>query len=1021
MLMSTLRFIKRMTFYVIFFCTLTVAMLLALMSYKPFTIDTDRDIVNHFLNIQGNQLRLRKLSLWFDGSLHMKGEDGEVYAADDAQILNINKLEIEFSTSALLLGRLAPKHIDLEGLSLDVNLDRDAFYIAGFPVRLDPTNSENTQAGLIDYLNQKGRLATYYTAIKTVRAHNINLNIKDDVNVKSWYIKDGDVAFTRSFRSGETIHINGNLARSTLLAVTPVQMTFHHPKYAESATLDIKLENASSKFLDDYIPFENPIKTKGEIALTLDLLPGNVIKSTNVIMEMQKGTIHASSAYNFPFEFKTGYMDISYSKESNGLVTINTLSVLDNEDWPIDVSGTISNILEPKKLDFNLSLLGKGHTTINHVASYLPDRKIRSVTNWIRNNVSDSQVSNLHLIYNGRPSELPFCDKTCGFDGSFDFTNFSLTALKKAPTIRDLTGSFEMKKDYIKITAKTGKWVRQNLEKVEAVIAGYFTEGVETGITVNGTASGSIQGVIDIVEQAVSAKNPGSIKFAGTHKSKGSLYIPFKDLTYPKVRYNYKSDVKNVATTTVVKGFDARVPLGTLSVTQDHIKLEAPGTLNGLDVTYDWRENMQNSLNETLLSINVEVPADMVVDLLSPTSLEISETVSVALSVKASKNGHYDYTFLSDLNKNKVVQSGLNWVKEKNIPLTVIGKGVYKNKSDPLVLNLSAIGENVNIQGNVLLGEVFEADFEKFDIGQNKLKAAIKGDVLNLVGQQLDLSSIDILSENKKAGKALGNLNITGNIENVIFKNGSIKNVTASLERQDGQWAYIDVTAGEGQSQTIFTLKYPSEDHMSLRFDGYGAGETFKTMGLIKTLRNGHASITADIYTVDGKKQGKGLLKIEKVHIVEAPVMAQLLSLISLTELLSQKKGIYFDNATVPLLFVGDEMIIDHASLSGPSIGLRLKGKINTKTDLLNIEGQLIPAEGLNSLVSKIPLLGTLLTGSQAGLLVADFSVKGTKSKPKVFANPISFVMPGLIKDFFGTLFGAEDVTKPTVINNEKK
>ena len=234
-------------------------MLLGLMSYKPFIIDTDRPIVEKLLNIQGNQLKLRKLSMWFDGSLHLKGEDGEVHTADNQQILNISKLELEFSTTSIFLGKLAPKHIELEGLSVDIDIERDSFLIAGFPLKL---NSPNKKVGLIDYLNSKENIVSYYGAIKTIRASHINLNIKDNVNVKSWYIKDGDVQFLRSFRSGEKLEINGDLSRSTLLSVTPVSIKFHHPKYADSAKLSIDLENASSKFFDDYIPLKTLLKLR---------------------------------------------------------------------------------------------------------------------------------------------------------------------------------------------------------------------------------------------------------------------------------------------------------------------------------------------------------------------------------------------------------------------------------------------------------------------------------------------------------------------------------------------------------------------------------------------------------------------------------------------------------------------------------------------------------------------------------------------------------------------------------------
>tara|TARA_R110000868_G_scaffold189695_2_gene432993 strand:- start:37572 stop:40697 length:3126 start_codon:yes stop_codon:yes gene_type:complete len=1026
MLRKTIRFIRKTVFYTVFFCTLTITILLGLMSYKPFTIDTNRGIVNQFLNIQGNQLKLRKLTMWFDGSLHLKGVNGEIYSADQKQILNVNKIEVEFSTSALLLGKLSPKHLKLDGLSLDINIERDALYIAGFPLKIKSTENSKIvteKVGLIEFLNATDNISNYYKLFKTLQVHNINLNIEDNVNVKSWLIKNGDISFGRSFRTGESLTIVGDLARSNLISVTPVKVTFKHPKHADSATVEISLKNASSKFFDDYIPFKNPIQARGKIGVNLNIIANNEIKNTRMFMEMEKGTIHINPAYNFPFEFNSGELDAGYSDDDAGVLTIHKLAIVDKENWAVDVSGTISHILTPEKLDFDLSLDAPEETTVNKIAGYLPDRKISGVTNWIRTHVIESKVKNLKLTYKGRPKELPSCDKLCGFDGTFDFTGLSLKPLAYTAPITDLVGKFIMRDDYIKISAKSGIVENQNLKDVDAVIAGYFTNDIETGITVNGAVSGPIQGLIDIIEKEVQVEQPGKFKFKGSHETKGSLYIPFQDLTFSKVQFDYKGVIKDVATTSIIEGVDARISEGEIYVTQDEINLNAPGTLNDIQVNYDWRENMKSPFKETLLSVSSELEPEYVSNLISGIALDITNTVGVTVSFKASESGMYDYTFLADMHKNEVNQSLLNWHKKVDEPLIVIGKGAYEKSKGINPLHLSVEGQDVDVEGSLILGEDLSVDFSKFNVGKNKLKVALKDNILNLVGQQVDLSSVDLFDskDNSEVSQTqVSDLHITANIENVLMKDGAIKNVQAALDRHDGQWELIDVNAISEDKPLNFRMSYPSIDHMTLSFDGHGAGDIFKSIGFIDKFKGGHAIVSADIYTVDGKKEGRGLINMNKTHLVKAPILAKLLSLISLTELLSQKEGILFNTVEIPLLFAGNEIILDHATLSGPSIGLRLKGKINTKTNDLNILGQLIPAEGLNSLVAKIPLLGTLLTGSQAGLLVADFSVKGTTQKPDVFANPLSFVMPGLVKDFFGTLFNREDVTKPTIEGADK-
>jgi hypothetical protein len=87
---------------------------------------------------------------------------------------------------------------------------------------------------------------------------------------------------------------------------------------------------------------------------------------------------------------------------------------------------------------------------------------------------------------------------------------------------------------------------------------------------------------------------------------------------------------------------------------------------------------------------------------------------------------------------------------------------------------------------------------------------------------------------------------------------------------------------------------------------------------------------------------------------------------------------------------------------------MRFSGDIHTANtgNKLDIEGSLIPVQGLNKIVSKIPIVGHIITGSQDGVLVADFKVRGDYDDPDVSVNPLSVVTPGLLKDIFGAITG---------------
>jgi len=1022
--------VNKIAFYLALYIALLLSLLLGFLSYKPITLNTNSVWIEKLLNVNGSQLKLRKLKVWFDGNLNIQGEDGEIVSPNNEQVLNISKVNMSFSNAGFVVGKILPKRITLEGLTLDIHHEIEGTYIAGFPLISNKNKhvslesvSKTDPLTFIEYLNQENDTASpYFRSFQNLSAKHVNLNIYDNVNLKSWSIKDALVNFERSFLSGEELIVEGKFTRPGFISVTPAKLVFTHPKLAKKANVEFAMKDVSSDLFDDYFPFENPVHAKGDVHISLDILEDNTFEDIYVKMAMSKGSIHVTPAYNFPFIIKGGDLEVGYDYLDD-IVTIHNLAFVDKENWPLEVKGTIKDVTTPKDMKFDLKLKSFGDTTVSHVSSYLPDKKIRGAVNWIRNHVHGSKVKNLELAYYGKPLELPFCDKKCGFDGSFDYEDMSLSFLKHTEAAEGLNGHFEMKDDYIKISSKSGTVEGQSVKNLTALIAGHFTPGVEPGITLKGHISGPVERLLNVVDKETGEKK-WPFKITGEHVSSGFVFIPFKNTAISNVIYDFKFNVQNVRTNTLVDGLDIVVPTGEVFLTQEKLSLEGEGVVNGLPVKYEWRENMQKPIQETVVSVWGELPATLAMQHLNRINLDISNTVTSSFNLKAVEGGKYKFEYLADLTKNKLNQTDIKWHKGENIPLKLLASGFLGKGVDVINVDVSATGVDTRLLGSFDMSDTNRADFSVFNLAGHKLKAAIHGPKVNLVGEQLNLSAFDLLGNSQskqlandisstKSVSSTKNMDITLNVEKMLLPNGAVEKVIGDLKMVEGVWRLVDV---KGQNDTdAFHLVYksPSEDHMSIDLKSASGGDVLNEAGVFKSLRKGNLHAQANIYNVKGKKQGQGLIKLHKTYMVKAPVMAKILSLISLTELISSKDGIYFEDVEIPLKFVGDEIITDHAFLSGPSIGLRLRGKINPDKDNLNIEGQLIPAEGLNSLISKIPLLGDILTGSQSGLLVADFKVKGSLKDPKVSANPLSFVLPGLVKDFFGTMFNRGDITEP--------
>ena len=91
---------------------------------------------------------------------------------------------------------------------------------------------------------------------------------------------------------------------------------------------------------------------------------------------------------------------------------------------------------------------------------------------------------------------------------------------------------------------------------------------------------------------------------------------------------------------------------------------------------------------------------------------------------------------------------------------------------------------------------------------------------------------------------------------------------------------------------------------------------------------------------------------------------------------------------------------LDESYLAGNSLGITFMGNI-TGSDL-NLTGSVIPAYMINSLPGKIPLIGALFRGSEAGGLIgAKYDIQGKLSNPEVTFHPLNSMAPGILGKIF--------------------
>jgi hypothetical protein len=98
---------------------------------------------------------------------------------------------------------------------------------------------------------------------------------------------------------------------------------------------------------------------------------------------------------------------------------------------------------------------------------------------------------------------------------------------------------------------------------------------------------------------------------------------------------------------------------------------------------------------------------------------------------------------------------------------------------------------------------------------------------------------------------------------------------------------------------------------------------------------------------------------------------------------------------------------IKDAVIYNSTMGLTTEGRVNFASNEIDVSGTFVPAYSVNTMLSKIPLVGVLLGGGQnEGVIGVSYRVRGPLASPRVTINPLSAIAPGILRKLIGAIDG---------------
>jgi AsmA-like C-terminal region/Protein of unknown function len=147
-----------------------------------------------------------------------------------------------------------------------------------------------------------------------------------------------------------------------------------------------------------------------------------------------------------------------------------------------------------------------------------------------------------------------------------------------------------------------------------------------------------------------------------------------------------------------------------------------------------------------------------------------------------------------------------------------------------------------------------------------------------------------------------------------------------------------------------------------------------------------------------------GVLIVKNFQLTNQPLISRLFAAGSLTGIgdLMGGDGISLEQWTFPFTSKNNVISVNNARAAGRAICVTSDGYIDRPHGTLALKGSLVPACGVNSVLSNIPLLGDLLASKKGeGILSATYSATGNMEQPNISTNPLSMLAPGIFRRIF--------------------
>ncbi len=724
------------------------------------------------------------------------------------------------------------------------------------------------------------------------------------------------------------------------------------------------------------------------------------------------------------------------AKASEARVDMQSIEV-DLDGPVITAEGQIQNPIAAPRMTLRAKT---GGVAFDDLDRYWPPLLAPGGHDWVTTHLSDgiARTAEIELALSETGGEITLESVS----GRIEADGITVDYLPPLPAITDAAGSARFDLKSVDVTIVGGRSGEIAVTGGEASI--YDFDGPIERLSVDLPIEGPLPDVLNYINQPPLELledfelDPEAASGAVTLRVQLDLPL-FKDLPIEDVNLSILGEGTQISIEDVIE--DKEVSDGTLKLALDTkgMNIDGPITVSGLPGYVTWEElfaasaDTRRQVRFTVSDVSAKQVHSLGEGTIDVERYLIGGQVSGNTLYVEAGDGTQRFEVDADLTSTDVAIPQLGWRKPAGefggLQLSGRLSGGSLDVIDPAQISAAGLEAGGRIEfseGDVQHIALRQLRGPLTDISGNARRGATGGWRIIFAGEQLNVPALfasdgdgDTMEEAATEVDATGELpdcSIEGTIGRLwIGEDVYLRDFETGLLVSSGRWESFSATATDNAGiawRARIAPEQPRRRSLEVRIGD--AGTVLRNLRIYDYVHGGRLSINGTFDDSQPTSPLDGRLKVEDFRMTEAPILARLLNVASLTGIRNTLtgRGISFTELNAPFVMERGRIEVDDARMYGSSLGLTAAGTIDTRRGLLDVRGTLVPFYTVNSVLGRIPVIGDVFSGGEkgGGLFAATYRVSGPVSDPDVSYNPLAAVAPGFLRNLFN-IFEEPDIT----------